>query len=75
MNIIFTIDEHVAERARQAAHAMGKSLNQAVRDYLEHLAGLGQPDAQADAFEASAHASPGRLDGWRFDRDEAHARP
>ena len=32
MNIILSIDEKVAEGARKAAGAMGKSLNQAVRD-------------------------------------------
>jgi predicted HicB family RNase H-like nuclease len=32
MNITLSIDERVAEQARQAAMAMGKSLNQAVRD-------------------------------------------
>ncbi|HOX69483.1 MAG TPA: MerR family transcriptional regulator [Burkholderiaceae bacterium] len=74
MNITLSIDERVAERARQAAQAMGKSLNQAVRDHLEQLAGMTQQDAQAEAFEASARASPGRLNGWQFDRDEANAR-
>jgi predicted HicB family RNase H-like nuclease len=39
MKITLSIDERVAEQARQAAMAMGKSLNQAVRDYLEQLAG------------------------------------
>ena len=74
MNITLSIDERVAERARQAAQAMGKSLNQAVRDHLEALAGMTQQDAQTEAFERSARASPGRLNGWRFDRDEANAR-
>jgi hypothetical protein len=74
MNITLSIDERVAERARQAAQAMGKSLNQAVRDHLEQLAGMTHQDAQAEAFEASARTSPGRLNGWRFDRDEANAR-
>lgn len=41
MNITLSIDERVAELARQAASSMGKSLNQAVRDYLEQLVGLG----------------------------------
>ena len=53
---------------------MGKSLNQAVRDYLEQLAGAEQLAAELKTFEASALASPGRLNGWRFDRDEANAR-
>ncbi len=34
MNITLSIDERIAEEARKAAGAMGKSLNQAVRDYL-----------------------------------------
>ncbi len=74
MNITLSIDERVAERARQAAHAMGKSLNQAVRDYLEQLAGMNQQDAEAAAFEASARTSPGKLSGWRFNRSEANTR-
>ncbi len=39
MNITLAVDEKLAERARNAAQAMGKSLNQAERDYLEQLAG------------------------------------
>ena len=39
MNITLSVDERIAEQARKAAGAMGKSLNQAVRDYLDLLAG------------------------------------
>lgn len=74
MNITLSVDEQVADQARRAASAMGKSLNQAVRDYLETLAGAEQRAAELRAFEASALATPGRLNGWRFDRDEANAR-
>jgi len=74
MNITLAVDARVAEQARKAASAMGKSLNQAVRDYLEQLAGTEQLASELKAFEASALASPGRLTGWRFDRDEANAR-
>jgi antitoxin component of RelBE/YafQ-DinJ toxin-antitoxin module len=74
MNITLAVDEQVAERARAAAQAMGKSLNQAVRDYLEQLAGAEQLQAELDAFERSALASPGRLSGWAFDREEANQR-
>ena len=35
MNLTLSVDERVAEGARQTAQAMGKSLNQVVRDYLE----------------------------------------
>jgi antitoxin component of RelBE/YafQ-DinJ toxin-antitoxin module len=74
MNITLSIDERVAERARLAAATMGKSLNQAVRDYLEQLAGRQQLTAQLDAFEHSALQSPGRMNGWHFDREEANRR-
>jgi antitoxin component of RelBE/YafQ-DinJ toxin-antitoxin module len=74
MNITLSVDETIADEARKAASAMGKSLNQAVRDYLEQLARAHQLQAQLDAFEASARATPGRLHGWRFDREEANRR-
>ena len=74
MNITLSIDERAAERARAAAAARGKSLNQAVRDYLEQLGGGQQLEAELRFFEQSALESPGRLDGWRFDREEANLR-
>ena len=74
MNITLSIDERVADEARKAAAAMGKSLNQAVRDYLEQLARVHQVNAELEEFEASARNTPGSLHGWRFDREEANRR-
>ena len=74
MNITLSVDAKVAERARKAAQAMGKSLNQAVRDYLEQLAGRQDIAAELEAFERSARKTPGRLGGWKFDRAEANRR-
>lgn len=74
MNITLSVDERIAEKARTVARSMGKSLNQAVRDYLEQLAGQGQVEAELDQFERSALASRGRLRGWKFDREEANRR-
>ncbi len=74
MNITLSIDKQVAEQARKAAAEMGKSLNQVVRDYLEQLAGAQQLETELRAFEQSALATPGRLKGWRFDREEANRR-
>jgi antitoxin component of RelBE/YafQ-DinJ toxin-antitoxin module len=74
MNITLSVDEQVAERARAAAQAMGKSLNQAVREYLEQLGGRQRLQTELDAFEQSALATPGRLNGWKFDREEANRR-
>ena len=74
MNITLSVDERIAEQARAAAANMGKSLNQAVRDYLEQLAGSQQLASELRAFEQSARKTPGRLSGWHFDRDEANRR-
>ena len=74
MNITLSVDERIAEEARRAAAAMGKSLNQAVRDYLEQLAGRAQMESDLQAFRASAQDTPGRLNGWKFDREESHRR-
>lgn len=74
MKITLSVDERTAEAARLAAAAMGKSLNQAVRDYLELLAGRAALEADLQAFEQSALRSPGQLGGWKFHRDEANRR-
>jgi len=74
LNITLSIDERVAERARKAAGAMGKSLNQAARAYLEQLAGAPQLAAELQAFEKSALSTSGRLLGWKLGREEANRR-
>jgi hypothetical protein len=48
--------------------------DQAVRDDLEQLAGGQQVAAEVSAFEQSALSTPRRLNGWRFDRNEAKCR-
>jgi antitoxin component of RelBE/YafQ-DinJ toxin-antitoxin module len=74
MNITLAIDEKLADDARRAAQSMGMSLNQAVRVYLERLAGRDQLEAELKSFEQSARRSPGRRKGWKFNRDELHER-
>jgi hypothetical protein len=70
MNITLSIDERVAEPVPQAAMAMGKGLNQAVRDYLEQLAGRAQLESEfAECLDSTA-STLGRLRGWKFNRDE-----
>lgn len=73
MTITLSVDEPVADQAGPAASAMGKSLNPAVRNSLETLAGAEQRAAELREFEASALATPGRLGGWRFNHDQANA--
>jgi len=75
MNITLSIDEKLAEQARKVAKSMGKSLNQVIRDYLEHL--TGQQDAAAEIAELRrlSLVSQGHSRGWKFDRNELHERP
>ena len=74
MNLILSIDESIAEPVRQAALAMGMSLEQAVQGYIEQLADNLQLAADLQHFQQSALHSPGRLAGWAFDRESANTR-
>jgi hypothetical protein len=74
MNITLSVDEQVALRAREAARRMGKSLNQAVRDYLDQLAGGARRGQQWAQFEERCLSSHAQLGAWRFNRDEANER-
>ncbi len=73
-NITLSVDEKIVNRAREAAQAMGTSLNQLVREHIERLAGADQRAADHKAYEARAAAAKGQLKGWKFDREEANAR-
>ena len=74
MNITLSVDQQVAERARLADRKMGKSLNQAVRDYLEQRAGSERKAVEWQGFESGCLNSGARLEGWKFDRDFANER-
>ena len=74
VNITLSIDERVADNAREAARKMGKSLNQAVRDHLEQLAGREQLAQECDTFvQRCLGGGGGQLNGWKFNREEANA--
>ncbi len=72
MNITLSADEKTVERARKAAQSMGKSLNQAVRDYLEQLAGT-ETSLGVELEELRAMAGRGNSGGQRLSRDEIYA--
>lgn len=72
MNVTLSIDEKLVAKARKKAEALGKSLNQLIRDYLESLAG--GDDAERSIEELRILSGRGHSRGWRFDRDEIHER-
>jgi hypothetical protein len=73
MNITLSIDEQVVKRARKKAAALGKSLKQLIREYLQRLAG--GDDAERSIEEFNHLSGRGHSRGWRFNRDEIHHRP
>jgi antitoxin component of RelBE/YafQ-DinJ toxin-antitoxin module len=73
MNITLAIDEKVAESARKAAQSMGKSLNQAVREYLQQLAGRPALAAELAELRQLAMQGKGSAPDWKFDREEIYA--
>ena len=72
MNVTLSIDEQTVTRARKKASALGKSLNQLIRDYLQSLAGGDDPERSIEEFKQLSGRGNSR--GWRFDRDEIHER-
>ena len=72
MNVTLSIDEQTVARARKKAEALGKSLNQLIRDYLQKLVGSDDPEQSIEEFKRLS--GQGHSRGWRFDRDEIHAR-
>jgi Family of unknown function (DUF6364) len=73
MNVTLSIDEQLVARARKKADALGKSLNQLIRDYLQRLAGGDDPERSIEEFRRLS--GRGHSHGWRFNRDEIHERP
>lgn len=72
VNITLSIDEQLATRARKRAGALGKSLNQLIRDYLQKVAGGDDPERSIEEFRELS--GKGHSRGWRFDRNEIHER-
>jgi hypothetical protein len=74
MNITLSVADEVVEAARRRAEAMGKSVNQLVREYLERLAGKSNLEVAAAEFEELSRHPKGNSRGWKFNREEIHER-
>jgi CRISPR/Cas system CSM-associated protein Csm2 small subunit len=62
---------HTSARARKKAEALGKSLNQLIREYLQSLTG---DDAEKSIEQFKHLSGQGHSRGWHFDRNEIHER-
>jgi len=72
MNVTLSVNSEVIEKARRRAEAMGTSVNQLIREYLEQIAGESGAEADAEEFERLSRASQGDSHGWKFNRDELY---
>jgi len=72
VNITLSIDDKTVAEARRLAAAMGKSLNQLIREDLERL--TQQPLRAQDLEELKRLSGQGNSNGWKFNRDELHER-
>jgi len=72
VNVTLSIDEQLVSRARKKAEALGKSLNQLIRDYLQTVAGGDDPERSIEEFKRLS--GQGHSRGGRFNREEIHSR-
>lgn len=71
MNITLSIDEQIVERAREKLRATGKSINQEIREHLQHVAGDDQLEHDLEFLTQTSGL--GRPEpGWKWNRDEIY---
>ncbi len=72
MNLTLSIDKMVLEKARKTAGAMGLSLNEMVRNYLEKVAGEGDREEIFRELRDLCLNHGGHSAGKTWTRDELH---
>jgi hypothetical protein len=75
MNITLSVDDDVVRAARERAEAMGTSVNQVVRDYLEQFVGKRDRAANIAELRRLSEESTGNSRGWKFNREEIQRHP
>jgi len=74
MNITLSIDEEVVKRARKKLQAVGKSVNEEIREHLSHIAWSDNGESDQWMDELRSLSGKGDPHGWRFNRDEIYER-
>ena len=70
-NVTFSADEHAIERARKAARAQNRTLNEAFREWLDEFGGTAfQPEEFDALMKRVSYARAGR----KFTREEMNER-
>ena len=71
MNVTLSIDEHTVKRAREILRAMGKSVNDEIREHLKHVAGEGE-ELERDLEQFVRLSGQGNSNGWKWNREDAY---
>lgn len=71
MNLTLSIDEQLVERAREKLRATGKTVNQEIREHLQHVAGDDHA-LERELVEFARRAGQGNSKGWKWNRDELY---
>ena len=70
VNITLSIDEQLVERAREKLRATGKTINQEIREHLQHIAGDDRLDRDIEYLHN--HSGMGDSRGWKYNREDAY---
>ena len=74
MNITLSIDEQLVERAREKLRATGKTINQEIREHLQHIAGEDALELERDLEMFKQRVGQGNSNGWKWNRDELYTK-
>lgn len=74
VNLTLSIDEQTVSRARERLRAVGRSVNEEIREHLSKLAGEKDRDNECWLEELRSLSGKGNSHGWRFNRDEIYER-
>jgi hypothetical protein len=70
VNVTLSIDETLLERARKKLHASGKTINQEIREHLQHI--VGDDNVEREVEDYLRRAGQGNSGGWKLNRDEIY---
>lgn len=72
MNLTLAIDKRLLEKARLTAGAMGLSLNEMIRRYLEQVAGAGDQVGTFQELQELCTTRGGHSRGQAWTREDLH---
>jgi hypothetical protein len=71
VNITLSIDEQTVKRAREKLQAVGKSVNEEIREHLAHVAGDDDLELAIEDFRSRVGQGKPDID-WKWNRDEIY---